>query len=114
MHFRLESDEYEGYANTNMLNLELVDNTEPDIITIPTYSEVLTWFRKLGYIGIIEPILLGTELKFKFRIVNSRGEFVFDSQETTSTPFVYEKFEFAEHGLVQKLISLHVTFDYKF
>lgn len=67
--------------------------------SVPTWTEVLEWFRKRNLVGLVT---------HRYRSKNDNG-FSFEILDIETEIFVYETYEEAREALIEKLIEIYTN-----
>ena len=102
----ISSEVYIDESQSGLIDIETtIDNdlnfvNNEDILVIPTYEQVLAWFRAKGYKITFKDINIGTQCAF----------YHLDIKEGHTFSHFAKKYEKAREGLVMKLIEVHKEF----
>lgn len=102
----ISSEVYIDESQSGFIDIETtIDNdlnfvNNEDILVIPTYEQVLAWFRACGYKITFKDINIGTQCAF----------YHLDIKEAHTFSYFAKKYEKAREGLVMKLIEVHKEF----
>lgn len=92
---------YESFVSVNFTYLDRYRKNNYDVTTIPTWEQVLEWFREKGYIGTINFVYIDkNNFYYKLRI-NGKCNFI-DEEKFTN-------YEDAREKLINKLIETYKT-----
>lgn len=69
----------------------------PDSFLVPTWTDVLAWFRKKNLVGLVS---------YRYRDKNNKG-FSFEILDEYADVFLYKTYEQAQEALVYKLIEIY-------
>ena len=97
----------EGDSNYNLFDeLDLNSNLKSSLVCVPTFEQVLDWFRNKGLVGTIEYedfILDDKTCYYAYRITNTSGDILFYSPNYRT----FETYEEARGELIKKLIEVY-------
>ena len=78
-------------------NSEYLNDDIASFVTIPTWTDVLAWFRKKNLVGLVS---------YRYRDKNNKG-FSFEILDEDADVFLYKTYEQAQEALVYKLIEIY-------
>ena len=78
-------------------NSEYLNDDIASFVTIPTWTDVLAWFRKKNLVGLVS---------YRYRDKNNKG-FSFEILDEDADVFLYNTYEQAQEALVYKLIEIY-------
>ena len=81
----------------NLTYKTLDKNLLDKIAIIPTWTDVLAWFRKKNLVGLVS---------YRYRDKNNKG-FSFEILDEDTDVFLYNTYEQAQEALVYKLIEIY-------
>ena len=87
-------------------DLDLHSNSQGSLVCVPTFEQVLNWFRNKGLVGTIEYedfIVDDKTCYYVYRITNTSGVILFYSPNYRT----FETYEEAREVLIKKLIEVY-------
>ena len=78
-------------------NSEYLNDDIASFVTIPTWTDVLAWFRKKNLVGLVS---------YRYRDKNNKG-FSFEILDEDADVFLYKTYEQAQEALVYRLIEIY-------
>lgn len=97
----------EGESNYHLFDdLDLNSNSKVSLVCVPTFEQVLNWFRNKGLVGTIEYddfIVDDKTCYYAYRITNTSGDILFYSPNYRT----FETYEEAREVLINDLIKFY-------
>lgn len=97
----------EGESNYHLFDdLDLNSNSNSSLVCVPTFEQVLDWFRDKGLVGTIEYenfIVDDKTCYYAYRITNTSGDILFYSPNYRT----FETYEDAREVLINDLIKFY-------
>ena len=94
---RISNDDIKLKINHSSIGWVILKDDIASFVTIPTWTDVLAWFRKKNLVGLVS---------YRYRDKNNKG-FSFEILDEDADVFLYKTYEQAQEALVYKLIEIY-------